>query len=73
LERRFESVSFKAVEIAVLTLLMLWPLMRVENEARKLCGSLLLFAILAALMLATRRLDWAKVGLKPAQVDEKEF
>jgi inner membrane protein len=31
LERRFESVSFKAVVIAVLTLLMLWPLMRVEN------------------------------------------
>jgi inner membrane protein len=27
-----------------------------------LLGSLLLFAILAALMLATRRLDWAKVG-----------
>jgi inner membrane protein len=31
LERRFESVSFKAVVIAVLTLLMLWPLARVEN------------------------------------------
>jgi inner membrane protein involved in colicin E2 resistance len=31
LERRFESVSFKAVVIAALTLLMLWPLMRVEN------------------------------------------
>jgi inner membrane protein len=31
LERRFESVSFKAVVIAALTLLMLWPLARVEN------------------------------------------
>jgi inner membrane protein len=30
-ERRFESVSFKALVITVLTLLMLWPLMRVEN------------------------------------------
>jgi len=29
-----------------------------------LLGSLLLFLILAALMLATRRLDWAKVGMK---------
>ena len=29
-----------------------------------LLGSLLLFLILAALMLATRRLDWAKVGIR---------
>jgi inner membrane protein len=31
LESRFESVSFKAAVIAGLTLLMLWPLVRVEN------------------------------------------
>jgi inner membrane protein involved in colicin E2 resistance len=31
LESRFESVSFKAAVIAGLTLLMLWPLLRVEN------------------------------------------
>jgi inner membrane protein len=31
LESRFESVSFKAAVIAALTLLMLWPLLRVEN------------------------------------------
>jgi inner membrane protein len=30
-ERRFESVSFKAATIAILTLLMLWPLSRVES------------------------------------------
>jgi inner membrane protein involved in colicin E2 resistance len=29
-----------------------------------LLGSLLLFSILAALMLGTRRLDWAKVGIR---------
>jgi inner membrane protein len=32
-----------------------------------LFGSLLLFVILAALMLATRRLDWAKVGREVSQ------
>ncbi len=31
LERRFESVTIKAVVIAALTVLMLWPLSRVEN------------------------------------------
>jgi inner membrane protein involved in colicin E2 resistance len=30
-ERRFESISIKALVIAVLTLLMLWPLSRVES------------------------------------------
>jgi inner membrane protein len=30
-ERRFESISIKALVIAVLTLLMLWPLFRVES------------------------------------------
>jgi inner membrane protein len=34
----------------------------VSDDNALLYGSLLLFAILAALMLATRRLDWAKVG-----------
>jgi inner membrane protein len=34
----------------------------VSEDNALLFGSLLLFAILAALMLATRRLDWAKVG-----------
>jgi inner membrane protein len=32
-----------------------------------LFGSLLLFVILAALMLATRRLDWAKIGREVSQ------
>jgi inner membrane protein len=32
-----------------------------------LFGSLLLFVILAALMLATRRLDWAKIGREESQ------
>ena len=31
LERRFQSISIKALVIAALTLLMLWPLMRVEG------------------------------------------
>src|SRR6266403_1682899 len=31
LERRFESISVKAVVIAILTVLMLWPLSRVES------------------------------------------
>ena len=31
LERRFESISVKAVVIAILTVLMLWPLSRVET------------------------------------------
>jgi hypothetical protein len=31
LKSRFESVSFNAVVIAGLTLLILWPLLRVEN------------------------------------------
>jgi len=30
LERRFESISIKALIIAALTVLMLWPLLRVE-------------------------------------------
>jgi inner membrane protein len=34
----------------------------VSDDNALLYGSLLLFAILATLMLATRRLDWAKVG-----------
>jgi inner membrane protein len=34
----------------------------VSDDNALLYGSLLLFAILAALMLATRRFDWAKVG-----------
>jgi inner membrane protein len=32
-----------------------------------LFGSLLLFVILAALMLATRRLDWAHIGREEPQ------
>jgi len=32
-----------------------------------LFGSLFLFAILAALMLATRHLDWAKIGREEPQ------
>jgi inner membrane protein len=39
----------------------LYVILLSEDDAL-LFGSLLLFAILAALMLATRRLDWAKVG-----------
>src|ERR1700730_5568010 len=31
LERRFESISVKAVVITILTVLMLWPLSRVET------------------------------------------
>ena len=31
LERRFESISVKAVVITILTVLMLWPLSRVES------------------------------------------
>jgi inner membrane protein involved in colicin E2 resistance len=31
LERRFESISVKAVVITMLTVLMLWPLSRVES------------------------------------------
>jgi inner membrane protein len=34
----------------------------VSDDNALLYGSLLLFAILATLMLSTRRLDWAKVG-----------
>jgi inner membrane protein len=34
----------------------------VSNDNALLYGSILLFVILAALMLATRRLDWARVG-----------
>jgi inner membrane protein len=37
-------------------------LILLSEEDALLFGSLLLFAILAALMLATRRLDWAKIG-----------
>jgi inner membrane protein len=39
----------------------LYVILLSEDDAL-LFGSLLLFAILAALMLATRRLDWARVG-----------
>jgi inner membrane protein len=39
----------------------LYVILLSEDDAL-LFGSLLLFAILAALMLATRRLDWAKIG-----------
>jgi inner membrane protein len=34
----------------------------VSDDNALLYGSLLLFAVLAALMLATRRLDWSRVG-----------
>jgi inner membrane protein len=37
-----------------------------SDDDALLFGSLLLFAILAALMLATRRLDWSKVGRENA-------
>jgi inner membrane protein len=37
-----------------------------SDDYALLLGSLLLFLILAALMLATRRLDWAKVGREDA-------
>jgi len=33
-----------------------------SEDCALLFGSLLLFVILAGLMLATRRLDWSKVG-----------
>lgn len=43
----------------------LYALLRSEDHAL-LLGALLVFAILAALMLATRRLDWYGLGARLA-------
>jgi len=49
LERRFESISVKAVVITILTMLMLWPLSRVEtliSERQNLQHALATFYLL---------------------------
>ena len=48
--------------LLVLLYALLYGILRSEDLAL-LLGSIVLFALLAAVMLATRRLDWSKVGL----------
>ena len=43
----------------------LWRLLQLEQTARVI-GSVLIFALLAAVMVATRRVDWYALGREPA-------